>query len=434
MAAGRHAEDETSAWLTAGARDGIAAFEPQLVYGHDGHPARLTKEHFEQLVRKLKVLRWIDRLPCESFLDVGAGMDHVPALVRERRGADAYYGDLVHEVMLPRDGQRLGKLDHAVTLDLRRLPFRDGAFDVVLASEVLEHLVRPVEAMAELVRVARKAVILTSLEALAPTRLRQLLSYAAVDVRRPHVERNFFTIDEFEALLGPTLRHEALLSYLHAPVSPLWSRAQMDATFAAIRDRAALEAALVRAAQPTAPVYGSMGIVVVRTAPGVELTPPDPAGDAALARWLVEETASLEFYSFAVLASAVLAMRRPEMAPAPPAADRPVAPALLARLQCPDCRGALAQDAGALRCTGCSARFVTEQGVPLSYPQREHDDAAEAVERLCGGDASRAAVVRRVMARLRRNERQPTVFKRAAWRLEERLGSPLRRRGLWPAE
>lgn len=90
----------------------------------------------------------------------------------------------VHELNLPHAGERVGKLDHAVTLDLRRLPFRDGAFDVVLASEVLEHLVRPVEAIAELVRVARRAVIMTSLEALAPGRVRRFLSHVAVDVRR----------------------------------------------------------------------------------------------------------------------------------------------------------------------------------------------------------------------------------------------------------
>jgi SAM-dependent methyltransferase len=34
----------------------------------------------------------------------------------------------------PDNGERLGKLDHAVTLDVTRLPFRDGAFDVVVSS------------------------------------------------------------------------------------------------------------------------------------------------------------------------------------------------------------------------------------------------------------------------------------------------------------
>jgi hypothetical protein len=65
------------------------------------------------------------------------------------------------------------------------------------------------------------------------------------------------------------------------------------------------------------------------------------------------------------------------------------------------------------------------------------DDTAartEAVQRLCGSDATRAAAVRRLAARLQRNERPPGTFKRAAWRVEHALGSPLRRRGIWPAE
>jgi SAM-dependent methyltransferase len=41
------------------------------------------------------------------------------------------------------------------------LPYPDRAFDVVVATEVLEHLHDPSGAVRELLRVARKAVILT---------------------------------------------------------------------------------------------------------------------------------------------------------------------------------------------------------------------------------------------------------------------------------
>jgi SAM-dependent methyltransferase len=431
-------EGRTSAWLTSGFDAGVSGVGADtLIYDDDGQPVRLTKEHFEHLVRKLAILRWIDRLPCGSFLDVGAGCDHVPALVRERRGAEAYYADLVHQVNLPFDGERVGRLDHAVTLDLRRLPFRDESFDVVLASEVLEHLVRPVEAIAELVRVARVAVVMTSLEALAPDRLRRVLSHLAVDVRLPHVERNFFTIDESEAIFGPGLHHQALLSYPDSPVNPFWARDRIDAAFTAIRDRTALEGALVRAATPAPHRPGTMSILLVRTAPGVEAAPLRPEGDAELARGLVREVASLEHDAFAAVCGAGVLSRRPEVGPPAPARDRPVAPALLARLQCPDCRAPLAQAEGALRCTGCGASFATECAVPILFPKHPHDDPGEqagAVHRLCGDDAARAAAVRGVMTRLRRNEAQPGPLKRAAWRLEHALGSPLRRRGLWPAE
>jgi uncharacterized protein YbaR (Trm112 family) len=106
--------------------------------------------------------------------------------------------------------------------------------------------------------------------------------------------------------------------------------------------------------------------------------------------------------------------RRPDLEPAGPALDRPIAPALLGRLQCPDCRGPLVQAVSALRCTGCNATFPTEFGVPILHATRTPDEAAaraEAVQRLCESDATRAA-----------------------WRVEHVLGSPLRHRGLWPAE
>jgi hypothetical protein len=75
--------------------------------------------------------------------------------------------------------------------------------------------------------------------------------------------------------------------------------------------------------------------------------------------------------------------------------------------------------------------------VPILHPTRTPDEVAgcaDAVQRLCGSDATRAAAVRRLAAQLRRNERLPGAFKRAAWRVEHALGSPLRRRGIWPME
>jgi SAM-dependent methyltransferase len=47
------------------------------------------------------------------------------------------------------------------TGDLFALPFPEDNFDVVVCSEVLEHLDEPARAFAELKRVARKRVVLT---------------------------------------------------------------------------------------------------------------------------------------------------------------------------------------------------------------------------------------------------------------------------------
>jgi uncharacterized protein YbaR (Trm112 family) len=104
--------------------------------------------------------------------------------------------------------------------------------------------------------------------------------------------------------------------------------------------------------------------------------------------------------------------------------QRPVAPALRAMLCCPDCRGALAEDGPGLRCVSCSERFPGQYGVPILYPSAKAPRVGleDALDRLCGADEGRRATLRRVHARLRRNERAPGAVRRALWSLERRLG------------
>lgn len=80
------------------------------------------------------------------------------------------------------------------------LPFDDDAFDLVLCSEVLEHLDRPDEALAELRRVARRHVAVTVplepvFDALARLNLR-----LGIGGDPGHV--NFWTRQSFERFVG----------------------------------------------------------------------------------------------------------------------------------------------------------------------------------------------------------------------------------------
>jgi len=50
---------------------------------------------------------------------------------------------------------------HGVFGDVRRLPFPDDSFDLVLAIEMLEHVADPVQALREIARVARGPVVLS---------------------------------------------------------------------------------------------------------------------------------------------------------------------------------------------------------------------------------------------------------------------------------
>ena len=48
-----------------------------------------------------------------------------------------------------------------VCADATHLPFKDNSFDVVLCSEVLEHLDSPLKAIKELARASKKVIVLT---------------------------------------------------------------------------------------------------------------------------------------------------------------------------------------------------------------------------------------------------------------------------------
>jgi SAM-dependent methyltransferase/uncharacterized protein YbaR (Trm112 family) len=430
-------ELRTRRWLEARLHEGVrSAFEhPEGIFGPDGRPRGLTAYHFQLLQRKLKIFRLLDQLgDFASFVDVGAGFEAYPRLVRERYGVPAVYADFNHYANLPLDGFPSDRLDRAVTAGIARLPFADDAFDVVLCSEVLEHLVRPVEALAELLRVARRAVILTSLEALAPHALKRRWLHYRVDVTLPHVERNFLSLRELRALLGDDCHFENLLDSASLP-SPLTDPTSVQhEVYARLITTDALVDALCVAATPVPPLTPrAAGILALKRLGDPRPASAAPTNDRTLAAWLVARTVAIERERLAAMeryARHVKALRG--MAPiAPPDAveaqaiadlapsrERPTSATLLPFLCCPDCRGPLEPAPAGLRCAACAAAFPADYGVPVLLPQRDPDDprfAAEAVDRLCGADARRRRVVTRVMRRLRRNEKPAGRLRRSVW-------------------
>jgi SAM-dependent methyltransferase len=74
-------------------------------------------------------------------------------------------GDVFFDDLGQRDEQRssggptVHSLGPFVSGDIRRMPFRDGAFDFSFCSHVLEHVDEPAAAIAEIVRVSRRGYI-----------------------------------------------------------------------------------------------------------------------------------------------------------------------------------------------------------------------------------------------------------------------------------
>jgi len=93
-----------------------------------------------------------------AVLDAGCGdghlLEHLEEIASMRAGVD------LSREGLHRARGRLGADVHLVQAFLESLPFADGSFDVVVSAHTLEHVRGFDRAVAELVRVARKRVIL----------------------------------------------------------------------------------------------------------------------------------------------------------------------------------------------------------------------------------------------------------------------------------
>jgi ubiquinone/menaquinone biosynthesis C-methylase UbiE len=88
-----------------------------------------------------------------SLLDVGCGRGYLLSRVAQHNPKIALTGcDVYDNVEIPGTSYKQGVITN--------LPFADGAFDVVTATCILEHIVDLEKAVAELKRVARKQVII----------------------------------------------------------------------------------------------------------------------------------------------------------------------------------------------------------------------------------------------------------------------------------
>ncbi len=109
------------------------------------------------LVRLIRILK---PLSVSSILDVGAGEGFTLARL-EREGI----GERREGVEILDSALALGKKFHPhiklVKGSIYELPYKDNSWDLVLCTEVLEHLEDPEKALAELFRVSKKYILLS---------------------------------------------------------------------------------------------------------------------------------------------------------------------------------------------------------------------------------------------------------------------------------
>lgn len=106
------------------------------------------------------LLSYLQRINPKTILDVGCGEGFTLEFLKKNRVGDSLEGiDSLDEAI------DLGKKLHTDLKlkkgDIYKLDYKNNSFDVVICTEVLEHLTNPSEALFELKRVTRKYLLLS---------------------------------------------------------------------------------------------------------------------------------------------------------------------------------------------------------------------------------------------------------------------------------
>ncbi|OQX61877.1 MAG: SAM-dependent methyltransferase [Desulfococcus sp. 4484_241] len=172
----------------------------------------------------------LDIRPGYRILDIGCGEGrHLCAAYRLKGvtvfGADLNFDSLVsaREKLCFHDklGEHGGGTWCLSATDITRLPFKDGYFDVVICSEVLEHIPNDIDAMREIIRVLKPAGdLVVSVPRYLPERICWALSDEYFNVNQGHV-RIYREKELVERLEGLGVRRYAR-HFAHSLHSPYW--------------------------------------------------------------------------------------------------------------------------------------------------------------------------------------------------------------------
>jgi len=138
------------------------------------------------------ILKALKTLQFDSLLDVGGSEGYMCGAIRHLFGVRVRSCDLSGEA-----GKRAKEIFNvdADTVDGMTLPYPDNSFDVVLSSETLEHIPDYSKVLNELLRVARKTVIVTVPHD-GPEKIAQ-----HIRDKEPHAHLHDFTLESFRDLV-----------------------------------------------------------------------------------------------------------------------------------------------------------------------------------------------------------------------------------------
>lgn len=147
-----------------------------------------------------RMLEWVRLANPARILDAGCGEGFTAAFIGKRMPEVEIVGLDVSPGAIGYARQHHGAFAEYRVGSIYDLPFEDRSFDLVLCSEVLEHLDQPEKALAEIKRVASRHVLLTVPLEPVFDRLNKIGRSVGVGGDPGHV--NFWTKEGWEEFVG----------------------------------------------------------------------------------------------------------------------------------------------------------------------------------------------------------------------------------------
>ncbi len=104
--------------------------------------------------------REVKKLNVDSILDAGCGEGFTLEFLRNQKIGKTYEGIDFFKTAIE-IGRKIHPKVNLKEASIYALPYKERAFDIVLCTEVLEHLEKPQDALKELFRVSKKYVLLS---------------------------------------------------------------------------------------------------------------------------------------------------------------------------------------------------------------------------------------------------------------------------------
>ncbi len=194
---------KTKQWLedryTQGVDEGkFRAHRP--IYGFGVQPSE--RNHTNRMAIALAILRVLNKSNGKTLLDLGGGEGYIAALARDLLGYESMMVELP-EAACDRAKELFGL--PAESQDIHNLPYADESTDVVVLSEVIEHLRDPFVALREAWRITKSKLIITTQEAY-PWNWERIARHRLRNTQAAHAELNHYHPSDFKALFGENTR------------------------------------------------------------------------------------------------------------------------------------------------------------------------------------------------------------------------------------